>query len=106
MTRKTVREQEEEAAFIRAILGVFHHCLMKTGIVPIIYIYLVLVYGFTDEVKLAIALPMFFYILFLTGYITANKKEKDKIWDDAKGLIRFIVGIILAILFVYFVFSI
>ena len=106
MTRKTLREQEEEAAAIRAIFGIFHHCLMKTGIVPIIYIYLVLVYGPTDDVKLAIALPMFFYILFLSGYITANKKQKERSGDDAKGLISFIVGIILAILFVYFVFSI
>ena len=29
MTRKTLREQEEEAAAIRAIFGIFHHCLMK-----------------------------------------------------------------------------
>tara|TARA_B110000977_G_C11037135_1_gene477506 strand:- start:316 stop:636 length:321 start_codon:yes stop_codon:yes gene_type:complete len=106
MTRKTVREQEAEEAFFRGIFGIFHHCLIKTGIVPGIYIYLVLVYGFTDVVKLAIALPMFFYILFLFAYITMNKNEKDRIWDDAKGLISFIVGIILAILFVYFVIGI
>ena len=106
MTRKTIREQEEEAAFIRAIFGIFHHCLMRTGIVPGIYIYLVLVYGFTDDVKLAIAVPMSLYIFFLSIYITMNKKQKDQIWEDAKGLIISIVAISLAALFFYFVISI
>jgi len=106
MTRKTIREQEEDAAFIRAIFGIFHHCLMKTGIVPAIYIYLVSVYGFTYDVKLAIAVPMSAYIFFLFIYITMNKKQKDQIWEDAKDLISFIVAISLAVLFFYFVISI
>jgi len=106
MTRKTIREQEAEGALIWAIFGIFHHCLMKTGIVPGIYIYLVLVYGFTGDVKLVFQFSMSLYVFFLSIYITMNKKQKDEIWEDAKGLISFIVAISLAALFSYFVISI
>ena len=103
MKKKTLREKREEGQFIAALLGVFHFYLMRTLIVPIFYIYLILDYGWTDDVKAIIAIPMFIYIPFGLVYLTFNKKEKAELKKSADSFLLFWIGIILAFCFVYFI---
>tara|TARA_B100000035_G_scaffold141061_1_gene120130 strand:+ start:252 stop:572 length:321 start_codon:yes stop_codon:yes gene_type:complete len=105
MKKKTLREEREEAEFFAALFGVFHFYLMRTFIVPIFFIYLILDYGWTDDVKMIIAIPMFFYIPFLLVYLTNNKKEKAKFKKSVDEFLLTWIGIILAFCFVYFIFQ-
>ena len=70
------------------------------------FIYLILDYGWTDDVKTIIAIPMFFYIPFLLVYLTNNKKEKAKFKKSVDEFLLTWIGIILAFCFVYFIFQI
>ena len=103
MTKKTAKQEREEAEFIGAIVGVFHFYGMRFPIYPAFIIYLLLNNGLTYEVKLAIVGPAFFYIPFLFGYITLNKKEKKKLKEYVDYFLLGWIGIFVTFYFIYFI---
>ena len=99
---KKYRSKKDEGDMgLMFVAGFIHWYLMRTGVGPVIWIYLFFQYGW-DNVKIGFAIFFILWVLYVSNLIGNSKNQNKKAKKEVDGCLFIIFGFSILFLLFYF----